>query len=50
MIETMSILDEQDFRDDELEKLSEQIDASYYEPIGLILQGILIDIEQAPGG
>ena len=49
MIETMSILDEQDFRDDELEKVSDQIDKTYYEPIGMILQGILIDIERPPG-
>ena len=49
MIETMHILDEQDFREAELEKLSDQIDKNYYEPIGMILQGILIDIEKAPG-
>ncbi len=48
MIETMHILDEQDFKDDELEKLSTQIDSNYYEPMGMILQGILIDIERVP--
>jgi len=48
MIETMCILDEQDFKEEELEKLSNQIDTTYYEPIGMILQGILIDIEKAP--
>lgn len=49
MIETMNILDEQDFPDAELEKVSDQIDRTYYEPIGMILQGILIDIEKPPG-
>ena len=49
MIETMCLLDEQEFKEGELEKLSDQIDATYYEPMGMILQGILIDIEKAPG-
>ncbi|MBI9103315.1 MAG: hypothetical protein JEY99_12935 [Spirochaetales bacterium] len=48
MIETMCLLDEQEFKEEELEKLSNQIDSTYYEPIGMILQGILIDIEKAP--
>jgi hypothetical protein len=49
MIQTMALLDEQDFNEKDLEKLADQIDKNYYEPLGMILQSILIDIEKAPG-
>ena len=49
MIHTMSMVDEEDFPEKELEELSEQIDKNYYEPIAMLLQNILIEIEKAPG-
>lgn len=49
MIHTLAMLEEEDFPEAELEKVSEGIDKNYYEPLAMILQSILIEIEKAPG-
>lgn len=46
MIHTLCLIDEEEFPDRELEKLSDTIDRNYYEPMALILQEILIQIEK----
>ena len=48
MIHILSLVEEEDFSGMELEKVSQEIDKSCYEPIAMILQGILIEIEKAP--
>jgi hypothetical protein len=48
LIQTLAILDEQDFKEQDMEKLAAEIDKTYYEPLGLILQTLLIEIEKPP--